>query len=110
MLRMGVFICRTFDFQRFFTAPFNDQSVFKRDNFPQYTPYAGSDVKYHFMFQFLCGNLEYLGLRLDWAFNLPSVIGLLMTISAFYVFSVKFFQEKGGRDTVYSSVPFQIIA
>jgi hypothetical protein len=60
-------------------------------NFPtQYTPYAGSDVKYHFMFQFLCGNLEYLGLRLDWAFNLPSTIGLLMTISAFYVFSVKF--------------------
>ena len=31
------------------------------DNFPtQYPHYGGADVKYHFMFQFLAGNLEYL--------------------------------------------------
>ena len=42
------------------------------NNFPtQYTFFGGEDVKYHFMFQFLCGNLEYLGLRLDQALNIP---------------------------------------
>ncbi len=41
-----------------------------------YTLYAGSDLKYHFMFDFLAGNLEFLGLRLDLAVNLPSIFGL----------------------------------
>lgn len=47
------------------------------DNFPtQYPHYGGQDVKYHFMFQFLAGNLEYLGMRIDWAFNLISAASL----------------------------------
>lgn len=53
------------------------RSFSKSANFPtQYPHYGGSDVKYHFMFQFLAGNLEYLGLRLDWAYNLPSALSL----------------------------------
>lgn len=48
------------------------------NNFPtQYPHFGGEDVKYHFMFQFLVGNLEYLGLRLDVAYNLPSILSLL---------------------------------
>lgn len=48
------------------------------NNFPtQYPHYGGADVKYHFMFQFLAGNLEYLGLRLDFAYNSISVFSLL---------------------------------
>ena len=44
------------------------------NNFPtQYPHYGGADVKYHFMFQFLAGNLEYLGLRLDFAYNIVSI-------------------------------------
>ena len=40
------------------------------NNFPtQYPHYGGADVKYHFMFQFLTGNLEYLGLPIDIAYN-----------------------------------------
>lgn len=47
------------------------------DNFPtQYPHYGRQDVKYHFMFQFLAGNLEYLGMRIDWAFNLISAASL----------------------------------
>lgn len=47
------------------------------DNFPtQYPHYGGQDVKYHFMFQFLAGNLEFLGMRIDWAFNLISAASL----------------------------------
>ena len=45
------------------------------DNFPTgYMAYAGSDIRYHFMFYFLVGNLEFLGLPLDWAINLPSIL------------------------------------
>lgn len=44
-------------------------------NFPTgYVAYAGSDIRYHFMFYFLVGNLEFLGLPIDWAINLPSIL------------------------------------
>lgn len=47
------------------------------NNFPtQYPHFGGEDVKYHFMFQFLAGNLEYLGLRIDIAYNLISTLSL----------------------------------
>ncbi|MBR5420173.1 MAG: hypothetical protein IK115_03380 [Lachnospiraceae bacterium] len=48
------------------------------NNFPtQYSHFGGEDIRYHFMFQFLAGNLEYLGLRLDHAFNIPSILSML---------------------------------
>ena len=47
------------------------------NNFPtQYPHYGGADVKYHFMFQFLAGNLEYLGMRMDIAYNIMSIASL----------------------------------
>lgn len=60
------------------------------NNFPTtYPHYAGEDIKYHFMFQFLAGNLEYLGLRIDFAFNLPSVISLVSAFMLLYLLAVK---------------------
>lgn len=60
------------------------------NNFPTtYTFYAGEDIRYHFMFLFLVGNLEYLGLRLDFAFNIPSIIGLISVYLLLYVLAVK---------------------
>lgn len=60
------------------------------NNFPtQYTVVAGADVKYHFMFEFLCGNLEYLGLPIDLAFNIPSTLSLVSMFSLLYVFAVR---------------------
>ncbi|MDE6875291.1 MAG: hypothetical protein K2P87_12630 [Lachnospiraceae bacterium] len=60
------------------------------NNFPTtYSHFAGEDIKYHFMFQFLVGNLEYLGLRLDLAFNIPSVLGMVSTFLLLYVFAAK---------------------
>jgi hypothetical protein len=51
------------------------RSFSRGNNFPTgYMAYAGSDIRYHFMFYFLVGNLEFLGLRLDWAINLPSIL------------------------------------
>ena len=55
------------------------------DNFPtQYPHFGGEDVKYHFMFQFLVGNLEYLGIRLDIAYNMLSVFALLGFLMMLY--------------------------
>jgi len=60
------------------------------NNFPtQYSHFAGEDIRYHFMFQFLVGNLEFLGLRLDYAFNIPSILSFITTFMLLYVLSIK---------------------
>ena len=46
-------------------------------NYPtEYPFYAGQDIKYHFMFMFFTGNMEYLGLPLSFAYNLTSTLSL----------------------------------
>lgn len=60
------------------------------NNFPTWYPYyAGIDVKYHFMFQFLVGNLEFLGMRIDYAFNIPSILSMMFLYMLLYVLAVK---------------------
>lgn len=60
------------------------------NNFPtQYSHFAGQDIRYHFMFQFLTGNLEYLGLPLDHAFNFPSIISFMGMVMLLFVFAAK---------------------
>lgn len=60
------------------------------NNFPtQYAHFAGEDIRYHFMFQFMAGNLEYLGLRLDFAFNLPSMFGMIAVYMLLFVLVVR---------------------
>ena len=58
------------------------------NNFPtQYPHYGGVDVKYHFMFQFYAGILEYLGMRIDIAFNLISAASLWAFLVMLYFFA-----------------------
>ncbi|MDI9510257.1 MAG: hypothetical protein GX319_05220 [Clostridiales bacterium] len=60
------------------------------NNFPtSYSHFAGEDIKYHFMFQFLAGNLEFLGMRIDYAFNIPSILSLMSAFMLLYVLTVK---------------------
>ncbi len=59
-------------------------------NFPtMYSHFAGEDIRYHFMFQFMVGNLEYLGLGLDYAFNIPSIISFITAFMLLYTAAVK---------------------
>jgi hypothetical protein len=59
-------------------------------NFPtQYPHFGGEDVKYHFMFQFLAGNLEYLGMRLDIAYNSISILSLLGLLIVLYQIAMR---------------------
>lgn len=60
------------------------------NNFPtSYSHYAGEDIKYHFMFQFLAGNLEFLGMRIDYAFNIPSILSFISAFMLLYVLTLK---------------------
>ena len=54
------------------------RSFSHENNYPtQYPHFGGEDVRYHFMFQFLTGNLEYLGMRIDAAYNVVSTLALV---------------------------------
>jgi len=58
-------------------------------NFPtEYPHFPTGHARYHFMFQFLSGNLEYLGLPLDWAFNLPSILSFTSCLLLLYALAV----------------------
>jgi hypothetical protein len=58
-------------------------------NFPAtYPHFAGGGIRYHFLFQFLAANLEFLGLRIDWAFNIPSILSMVSFLTLLYSFSV----------------------
>ena len=71
------------------------RSFSKGTNFPtSYAHFAGEDIKYHFLFQFMVGNLELLGMRLDWAFNLPSAICFAGAFCLLYVLAVKLTGKK----------------
>ena len=51
-------------------------------NFPtQYPHFAGEPIRYHFLFYFQAGNLEFLGLNLAWSINLLSIISLLSMLA-----------------------------
>lgn len=50
-------------------------------NFPtQYMHYSGDGIKYHFLFYFLAGTLQYLGLPIDYALNLPSIMAMICAL------------------------------
>lgn len=50
-------------------------------NFPtQYMHFSGDGIKYHFFFYFLAGMLQHLGLPIDYALNLPSIITMVSTL------------------------------
>ena len=74
------------------------------NNFPTvYTVVAGDDVRYHFLFEFLVGNLEYLGLRIDLAFNIVSALSIISMFSLIYTLAVKITGKKlaGGLTVLF---------
>jgi hypothetical protein len=54
------------------------QSFAVGHNFPtEYPHFSGDRIRYHFLFYFQAGNLEYLGLDPAWSLNLLSIITLV---------------------------------
>src|SRR5690348_15190696 len=47
-------------------------------NFPtEYPHFSGERIRYHFLFYFLAGNLEFLGFDLAWSLNLLSILSVV---------------------------------
>jgi len=64
-------------------------------NFPPELPlFPGSPIRYHYLFYLLVGLLERLGLRLDFAFNLPSALGFSLMLFMVYKLSFLLFGKK----------------
>jgi len=55
------------------------------NNWPPQNPfYSGAPLKYHFLFHLLVGLLEKAGMRIDWAFNVPSALGFFLLLVMIY--------------------------
>jgi DNA-binding beta-propeller fold protein YncE len=58
------------------------QSFAVGHNFPtEYPHFAGEPIRYHFLFYFQAGNLEFLGLNLAWSLNILSVLSLVCMLA-----------------------------
>lgn len=63
-------------------------------NFPVEAPlFPGEPIHYHFIFYFLVGILEKIGIRIDYALNIPSIIGLTGLLFMLYLFAKKLFNS-----------------
>ena len=60
---------------------------------PQYPLFPGEPIRYHYLFYSVIGWLERLGLRLDYALNLSSALGLAALFSLIFVFSSRLFKN-----------------
>ncbi len=75
------------------------QSFAVGNNFPtEYPHFSGDRIRYHFLFYFLAGNLEYLGLDPAAANNIISILTLLaMVVLVMTLGSVLFASRAAGR-------------
>ena len=64
-------------------------------NFPtEYMHFAGDGIQYHFFFYFLCGTLQYLGLPIDWAINVPSIVAMVCCFELLGLLAVLFSRRR----------------
>lgn len=64
-------------------------------NFPtEYPHFIGYPIRYHFLFWFQAGNLEFLGLNMAWALNLISVLSLLAMLILFLTLGEVLFDSR----------------
>ncbi|MDR1559509.1 MAG: hypothetical protein LBS84_07410 [Clostridiales bacterium] len=83
-IHMGVSVFSDFAVHTAIIRSFSEGS-----NFPtQFPHFPDGTIRYHFMFQFFTGALEYMGMRIDIALNLMSVTALLNATLLLYVVAV----------------------
>ena len=75
-------------------------------NYPtQYPHFPDGSIRYHFLFYFLCGNLNFLGFRLDHALNIPSVLSMVSCFLLLGVLAVLLF----GRRIAFLIAPVLVL-
>lgn len=61
---------------------------------PEYPLFPGEPIRYHFLFFLLVGLLEKAGLRIDYALNIPSILGFAALLTVIYVFAKYIFSSR----------------
>lgn len=61
---------------------------------PEYPIFPGEPIRYHFLFYFLVGMLEKVGVRIDLALNLPSFLSFAFLVFMIYFFAKTLFKSK----------------
>lgn len=65
------------------------------DNFPPEFPlFPGPPIRYHFLFYLLVGYLEKIGLRIDYALNIPSALSFAALVIVIYFFAKTLFNSR----------------
>ncbi len=62
--------------------------------YPEVPFYAGGRLFYHFMFDFYASILEFIGLRIDYAFNLISALSFFFLLNIIFNFTTHLFKNK----------------
>lgn len=60
---------------------------------PEYPLFPGEPIRYHFIFYMVVGVLEKLGLPIDWALNIPSILGFFSLLVAIFFLSKVIFNN-----------------
>ena len=61
---------------------------------PEYPFFAGEPIRYHYFFYLVVGFLERFGLRIDWALNIPSMLGFWLLLMMIYKITYRFFHSR----------------
>jgi hypothetical protein len=61
---------------------------------PEYPIFPGLPIQYHFLFFYLVGKLEALGLPIHWALNLPSALGFFLLLAMIYAIAAALFRDR----------------
>jgi hypothetical protein len=60
----------------------------------EYPIYPGEPIRYHFLFDMIVGILERMGLRIDWALNVPSALGFFGMLMGVYLLAYTLFGSR----------------
>lgn len=70
------------------------RSFSKGQNWPPENPmFPGEKIRYHFLFFLVAGFLEKIGMRIDWAVNVPSVLGFWGLLVMLFLWGRKLFNN-----------------
>ncbi len=61
---------------------------------PQYPVFPGEPIRYHFLFYLFVGILERIGFRIDWAVNIPSIIGFFGILVLLFLIAKELFSSR----------------
>jgi len=59
----------------------------------EYPIFPGEPIRYHYIFYMLVGIMEKMGVRIDWALNIPSILGFFGLMIGIHLLAKKLFQS-----------------